>query len=103
MQHNSFFVHKKSVRYISATNDSLLLIAGLSMALISKQYPFVEPWLTTKIAVLLAYIVFGSFALKYGSSLRIRNFNGVIAILCFIYIVSVAYSRTPYPWVIYLN
>ncbi|MCP4128058.1 MAG: SirB2 family protein [Gammaproteobacteria bacterium] len=98
MMQKSGWVHKKPVRYISITNDTLLLIAGASMAVMSQQYPFVAPWLTTKLVMLLVYIIFGSLALKRGSSMRIRVSCGVIAICCFTYIVSVAFSRTPASW-----
>ncbi len=71
------------------------------MAIMSGQYPFVENWLTSKLLVLLAYIMFGSIALTYGTTIRIRKISGGIAILCFLYIVSVAYSRTPFSWVLF--
>lgn len=101
MLHNPALVHKRSIRYISISNDSLLLIAGLSMALMSRQYPFVEPWLTAKLLALLAYIILGSIALTYGTNIRVRIGNGIMAILCVLYIVSVAYGRTPYPWMLF--
>ncbi|MCP3672347.1 MAG: SirB2 family protein [Gammaproteobacteria bacterium] len=98
MMQKSGWVHKKPVRYISVFNDTILLIAGASMAIMSHQYPFVAPWLTTKLVMLLVYIVFGSLALKRGSSMRIRIYCGVIAMCCFLYMVSVAFSRTPASW-----
>jgi uncharacterized membrane protein SirB2 len=98
MMQKSGWVHKKPVRYLSVTNDTLLLIAGISMAVMSQQYPFVAPWLTAKLVMLLVYIIFGSLALKRGSSMRIRIGCGLIAIGCFLYIVSVAFSRTPASW-----
>jgi len=94
-------VHKKPIRYLSVTNDTLLLIAGISMAMMSQQYPFVAPWLTTKLVVLLIYIILGTIALKRGSSMRIRISCGIIALCCFFYIVSVAFSRTPYSWALF--
>jgi len=101
MMQKSVWLDKKPVRYFSITNDTLLLIAGISMALMSQQYPFVAPWLTAKLIMLLVYIVFGSIALKRGSSMRIRVIFGVMALGCVLYIVSVAYSRTPASWVLF--
>ena len=98
MLQKSSWLHKKPVRYLSITNDTLLLIAGISMAVMSQQYPFVAPWLTTKLIVLLVYIILGTIALKRGSSMRIRISCGVMAMCCFLYIVSVAFSRTPASW-----
>ncbi len=101
MMQKSGWVHKKPVRYISVINDTLLLIAGISMTLMSQQYPFVAPWLTTKLVVLLVYIIFGSLAIKRGSSMRVRISCGVIAMGCFLYIASVAFSRTPASWILF--
>jgi uncharacterized membrane protein SirB2 len=101
MMQKSGWVHKKPVRYISVTNDTLLLLAGITMALMSHQYPFAAPWLTTKLLVLVIYIIFGSIALKRGSSMRVRIISGIVAIFCFLYIVSVAYSRTPVSWALF--
>ena len=100
MLQRSGWVRKKAVRKISTTNDTVLLIAGMSMAVMSQQYPFYSPWLTTKLLALLAYIVFGSIALNWGRTIRIRTYSGLIAIGCVFYIVTVAYSRTPKSWVL---
>jgi uncharacterized membrane protein SirB2 len=78
-------------------NDTLLLISGLTMASLIGQYPLQTPWLTTKLFTLIAYILFGSYALKRGTSLRIRCWSGYAAIVCYLYMVSVALTRSPLP------
>ena len=78
-------------------NDTLLLISGLAMAQRLQQYPFTQPWLTTKLVALLAYIVLGSIALKRGRTWRQRALAGVLAIGCFGYIVTVALTRSAMP------
>jgi len=37
--------------------DSLLLLAGIALALIIRQYPFRDAWLTAKLLALIAYII----------------------------------------------
>jgi uncharacterized membrane protein SirB2 len=59
------------------------------------QYPFSTGWLTTKVVLLLAYIVLGSIALKRGRSKRIRVAAFVAALLTVGFIVSVAQAHHP--------
>jgi len=73
--------------------DAIQLASAL--ALRSAQYPFVHAWLTAKVLALLAYIVFGSIALKYGRSRRVRALSYGMALGVFLYIVAVAIARSP--------
>jgi len=75
--------------------DTTLLGSALTLAYLSGQYPFVQPWLTAKVFGLLAHIVFGSMALKRGRTLRIRLGFFVLALLAFGYVVGVAMTRNP--------
>lgn len=83
------------VRVAPHVIDTLLLGAGISMAVIAHISPLAQPWLGTKIGVLLAYIVLGSIALKRGRtrSTRVAAFAG--ALLAYTYIVGVALTRSP--------
>ena len=87
------------VRVLSVVNDSSLLVAGISLALISGQYPFVAPWLSAKLVGLLAYIVLGTLALKRARTRPVRILTGLLALASAGYIISVALTRTPTPWV----
>lgn len=78
--------------------DTLLLGSALTMAFLSGQYPFVHGWLTAKFFGLLAYILLGTMALKRGRTKAIRACFFVLALLAYGYIVSVALSRNPVPW-----
>lgn len=44
--------------------DTFLLLSGLLLCVIIKQYPFVEPWLTEKIFAVFAYVLLAYMALK---------------------------------------
>jgi uncharacterized membrane protein SirB2 len=65
------------------------------MAILSAQYPFVTGWLTAKLIGLLAYIVCGTVALKRGRTKQQRSVFLVIALFVYLYIVTVAVTRTP--------
>lgn len=75
--------------------DTLLLGSALTMAWLSGQYPFVNGWLTAKLFGLLAYILLGMMALKRGRSMTVRRRYFGLALLAYVYIVSVALTRNP--------
>jgi uncharacterized membrane protein SirB2 len=75
--------------------DAMLLASALGLAGWSHQYPGQFPWLTAKVTALVAYIVLGSVALKYGRSRRIRAAAFAAALAMFGYIVTVAVTRNP--------
>jgi uncharacterized membrane protein SirB2 len=75
--------------------DSTLLGSAITMAVMSRQYPFFQPWLTAKFFGLLAYILLGMMALKRGRTKAIRARFFFLALLSYVYIVSVALTRNP--------
>ena len=100
MLYYPYLVNKTWVRAVSQVNDTLLLVAGITMAVMSRQYPLEMPWLTAKLIGLLLYIVLGSYALKRAKNRSMRILCGVLATVTVGYIVSVALSQTPYSWVL---
>lgn len=78
--------------------DTLLLGSALTLAWLSGQYPFVNGWLTAKLGGLVAYILFGTMALKRGRTRVIRAGYFALAMLAYAYIVSVALTRSPLLW-----
>lgn len=83
------------VRFTSYTVDTVLLTAALMLATVLQQYPFAQPWLTTKVVLLVVYVVLGSYALKRGRTPRARLAFFVAALVVFGYIVSVAVAHHP--------
>ena len=86
------------VRVLPHVNDTLLLIFALWMVYLSKQYPFVEGWLTAKVLALLVYIVTGALALRYAATPARRRAWLTVALLSVGYIVAVALTRNAAPW-----
>lgn len=89
------WVRKRWVRHLSVLNDTLLLTAGITMAIILHQYPFQFSWLTAKLVALLVYILLGMHALHFGKSKKSRTLSGILALLTVGYIVAVALTRSP--------
>ena len=75
--------------------DSLLLVSAIALAWWSGQSPIGNGWLTAKVAALIAYILLGSLALKYGKTRLVRASAFVGALACFGYIVATAITKNP--------
>ncbi|MEO7576507.1 MAG: SirB2 family protein [Massilia sp.] len=75
--------------------DSLLLASAITLAVWSGQSPFEQPWLGAKITALIAYILFGTLALKRGRTRAVRGAAFAAALLCYGYIVTVAVTKNP--------
>lgn len=87
------------LRIAPHVNDTLLLGSAIWLAVISRQYPFPEGWLTAKLGAMLLYICAGTIALSHGRTKRVRLAAWIFALLVFAYIVSVALTRSPLPFV----
>ena len=85
------------VKVVPHIVDTVLLAAGIWLAVNIAQYPGTHAWLTAKVLGLLAYILLGSIALKRGKTKTIRVTAWVAATLVFFYIVFVALKRSPLP------
>ncbi|MFH1658413.1 MAG: SirB2 family protein [Pseudomonadota bacterium] len=95
MLRESPLCHHRLTRTLPHIVDTLLLGSALAMAWMSGQYPFVHGWLTAKLFGLLAYILLGMMALKRGRTREIRARYFGLAVLAYVYIVSVALTRSP--------
>ena len=75
-------------------NDTVLLGAAVTLALMSAQYPFVQNWLTAKVLALCAYVALGRVALGMDVPPRRRRVAFAAAMLSVGYIVGVALTRS---------
>jgi len=92
-------MRQRWIRIVPHVVDTLLLTSAIALAFGIEQYPFIDAWLTAKVIALLLYIVLGSVALKYGRSKKIRVFSWLAAQAVFVYIVLVAISHNPVPFI----
>jgi uncharacterized membrane protein SirB2 len=75
--------------------DTVLLIAGVTLALSIHQYPLVDAWLTTKVTALFVYLMAAWIALRAKTKQkRIQAF--VVAVTLFLYIIWVAITKNAY-------
>lgn len=78
--------------------DAVLLISAVTLAVQLSVSPLSNPWLIAKIIALLVYITLGMIAIKRGKTRKIRIYAWLAAQFIFIYIVTVALSKNPMPW-----
>ena len=82
-------------RVLPHINDTILLIAALSLATMSGQYPFIADWVTAKVFGVITYIILGFIALRAGITRRMRIAFWLAALVVFGWIISVALTRQP--------
>lgn len=83
------------LRYLSYSIDSAVLTAAMMLLVVLKLNPFATDWLATKLALLVAYVVLGSLALKRARSQRARGLCYLAALAVFGFMYSVAKARHP--------
>lgn len=88
-------LQRRWVKIVPHIVDTLLLASAIGLAVMSQQYPLQMHWLSAKVVALVAYIVLGAVALKYGRTKSVRTTAFVAALACFAYIVAVAVTRNP--------
>jgi uncharacterized membrane protein SirB2 len=98
MINDSPLLRQRWVRILPHVNDTLLLAAAIALALMLKQYPLTDGWLTAKVTGLVAYILIGTVAMKPGRTRRVRIAAWIVAQVVFFYIVGVALTRNPLPF-----
>jgi uncharacterized membrane protein SirB2 len=89
----SAYANHAMLRRLSYAIDTTLLAAALLLASIIHQWPFVQPWLTTKVLLLLAYIALGLITLRLGKTRPIRLACFVAALIVYSFIISVAITH----------
>lgn len=83
------------LRWLSYTIDTLLLTAALMLLTALKLNPFVVPWLSVKLALLVVYVVLGSLALKRARSPRQHAVFYVAALAVYGLVYTIARAHHP--------
>ena len=86
------------LRYLSYGIDTVLLTAALMLLTILPGAVFANGWLATKLVLLVAYVVLGSFALKRGRTPRARKVFFAAATLTYVVMFGIARSHHPLGW-----
>lgn len=82
-------------RTLSYTIDTLLLAAGVTLWVALGLGPVRSPWLGTKLALLVVYVILGSLALKRGRTPAARRAGYFAALATYLFMASVAIHHRP--------
>ncbi len=86
------------LRYLSYSIDTVLLTAALMLFTMLPAALFANHWLSVKLALLVLYVVLGSFALKRGRSPRVRALCFAAALLVYAGMFGIARTHQPLGW-----
>ena len=98
MLRNSTLLRQRWVRITPQVVDTVLLVSAIVLAVQLRYSPMEQPWLMAKIIALVIYIAVGLVALRFGSSKRVRLTAWLLGLFIFMYIVSVAFSKSALGW-----
>jgi Uncharacterized protein conserved in bacteria len=94
----SRWLNHKAVLITPHVIDGFFLASGATMAFMVNFGFFSQFWLTTKVTLLMLYLLFVGIALNRGKTKKVRIASFFLAILTFAYIVGVAVRKTPLGW-----
>lgn len=98
LMQDSSMLRRRWVKVVPHVTDTLLLVSAIVLAVGIQQYPFIDNWLTAKVIGLVFYIGFGMIAFRFGKTMRTKITAWVAAQLVFFYIVAVARTHSPLPF-----
>ena len=85
-------------RWLSVAIDVPLLVSGASLWALLNYHPLQQQWLGIKLALLVVYIVLGSFALKRGHTRSQRLVFFIAALAVVLGMVGIGLARHPAGW-----
>ena len=93
---DSPMLSKRWVKVLPHIIDTVLLISALVLVYLMSLPLLQTDWLLAKVIALLVYIGFGTLTLKKARTKAQRLMFSVLALVVFLYIVSVAMSKSAY-------
>jgi uncharacterized membrane protein SirB2 len=90
------------LRRLSYAIDTVLLGSAVALVGILHQFPFISPWLTAKLLLLVVYILLGIFALRRGRTRLMRQGCFVAALSVYAFIISIAMTHNPRGLLVFL-
>jgi uncharacterized membrane protein SirB2 len=97
------WVRARMAKTLPHVVDTVLIGSAIWLAVILGVSPANAPWITAKIAGLFAYIALGMVAFRFGRTPAIRGGAFALALVTFAYIVSVAITKEPRGFLVWLR
>lgn len=93
----SVLFQHKITKILPHVIDTLLLISGISLAVVHSISPLQTPWLAAKLVAVVAYIGLGIVAFKIAKTTLSRTIAWMGAMAVFAYIMMVAVTKHVIP------
>lgn len=97
------WVRTRSARTLPHVVDTVLIVSAVALAWVLRLSPSNAPWIAAKIAGLFVYIALGMVALRFGRTRAIRAMAFAAALLTFAWIVSVAITKDPRGFIVWVT
>jgi uncharacterized membrane protein SirB2 len=95
-------LHSALARRLPHIVDTFLLLSAIMLLVVLRLSPLETPWVAAKLIALLLYIGLGMVALRFGRSRGVRIGAWLLALVTAGYIVSVAYSKSPLGFLLWI-
>lgn len=95
MLRNASWIRHRLAKTLPHVVDTVLIVSAIALAWMLRLTPSNAPWIAAKIVGLVVYIAIGLIALRFGRTRATRATAWVLAMLTFLWIVSVAISKNP--------
>lgn len=89
---------RRWMRIVIHFNYAVLFLAGIALSFKAGLKPGDHPWLMIKIGGLIVLLVLGASVLSRVRSSSARFATWLLGVLLFLYLVSVALTKNPQPW-----
>jgi uncharacterized membrane protein SirB2 len=97
------WVRARAAKTLPHVVDTVLIVSAVWLAWRLGLSPANAPWIGAKIAGLLAYIALGMVALRFGRTRAVRLTAFAAALLMFAWIVSVAITKDPRGFAVWIR
>ena len=98
LRRGSPLLTRRWVRILPHVNDTLLLLSGVALVMITHFYPFTPQgsWLTEKLLAVIIYIALGSVALsRRPRSMATRWVACLVAVVALLLVIKLAMTKMP--------
>lgn len=89
----SAYSQKRWLKIAPHIVDTILFVSGILLVINTHWNPLTHAWLGAKLLALLAYIIFGLFALRFTQQKKYMLLSFLLALASFAYIIAAALSK----------
>jgi uncharacterized membrane protein SirB2 len=97
------WIRSRSAKTLPHVVDTVLIASAIALAWTLRLSPANAPWIAAKLAGLFVYIALGMVTLRFGRTRKVKAMAFGGALLTFAWIVSVAITRDPRGFIVWVT